>query len=459
MTHTGFRWRRIALRITSALLIILAALASVLYAKSEQIVLSAEAYVFGYPLVMMDLTRQSALRTLGPENQLRRVRQFPDARFREVVRPNVDTLYTTAFIDLAKGPWVFSMPGPRERYEVMAFMDGWTDVFAAPGSRLPGNPAGLYLLTDAHWQGAPPAGMSVLRSATRMAWLIGRTQTQGAQDYPLVHALQDSLQLVHLNDWQRGVRQGRNDAWQAQTTTAVPIEQMRQMSAEQFFRQLALLMQDNPPLPRDAPMLRKMARLGLTPGQPLEWGWSELWAARLGRWIADMAIARELGKPRDLVQGWQTPPAILGNYGTAYNIRAVVAMVGLGANLPADALYPQARVDSQGRPLQGAHRYRMHFAPGQWPPVKAFWSLTAYGRDDFLLDTSRHAIGSRDPLVANADGSLDLWIQAEPPEAARQANWLPVRAGQDFLLNARLYWPQEQALQGAWHLPGIERLD
>ena len=459
MTRTPFRWRRIALRSTLALLIALAALASALYAKSEQIVLSAEAYVFGYPLVMMDLTRQSALSTIGPENQLRRVRQFPDARFREVVRPNVDTLYTTAFIDLAQGPWVFSMPGPRERYEVMAFLDGWTDVFAAPGTRIPGNGKGLYLLAGAQWQGQVPEDMTVLRSPTRMAWLIGRTQTNGEQDYPRVHALQDSLQLVQLSDWQRGLRQGRESTWQAQKASSAPIEQMKQMPTEAFFRQLAQLMQDNPPSARDEPMLRKMSRLGLAPGQSPTWGLSDRWAARLGRWIADVTIARELGKPRDLVQGWQTPPAILGDYGTAYNIRAVVAMVGLGANLPADAIYPQARVDSQGRPLQGSQRYRLHFAAGQWPPVKAFWSVTAYGRDDFLLDTPRHALGSRDPLVANADGSLDLWIQADPPEPARQANWLPVRAGRDFLLNARLYWPQEQALKGAWHMPGVERLD
>ena len=459
MTSTPSRWRRIALRTVTGLLIALAALASLLYAKSEQIVLSAEAYVFGYPLVMMDLTRQSAQRSIGPENQLRRVRQFPDARFREVVRPNVDTLYTTTFIDLAQGPWVFSMPAPRDRYEVMAFLDGWTDVFAAPGTRWADNPAGLYLLVGAQWQGVAPPGMQVLRSPTRMAWLIGRTQTLGPQDYAHVHALQDSLQLVHLEDWLRGMRQGRQQPWQATTPAAAPIEQMKQMPTGQFFHELARLMQDNPPATRDGPMLRKMARIGLAPGQPPAWGLSDLWAAGLGRWIADFTIARELGKPRDLVQGWQTPPAILGDYGTAYNIRAVVAMVGLGANLPADAMYPQARVDTQGRPLQGAHRYRLHFAAGQWPPVKAFWSITAYGTDDFLLDTPRHALGSRDPLVANADGSLDLWVQADPPEPSRQANWLPVRAGQDFLLNARLYWPKEQALQGLWRMPGLERLD
>jgi len=124
-------------------------------------------------------------------------------------------------------------------------------------------------------------------------------------------------------------------------------------------------------------------------------------------------------------------------------------------------MYPNAQVDSEGRPLDGSRRYRLHFAAGQLPPVKAFWSVTAYGADDFLIDNAlgRHALGDRDPLVLNADGSLDLWIQADTPPAERQANWLPVKAGAPFLLNARLYWPLPEALDGRWGMPAIERLD
>jgi hypothetical protein len=172
-------------------------------------------------------------------------------------------------------------------------------------------------------------------------------------------------------------------------------------------------------------------------------------------------VARELKQSREAVHGWSTPPAVLGDYGTHYNLRAVVAMVGLGANLPADATYPNTRVDGEGRPLHGSHRYRLHFAKGALPPVKAFWSVTAYGADDFLIANplNRHALGDRDPLVFNADGSLDLWVQAEPPPAERRANWLPVKDGEPFLLNARLYWPEAEALDGRWHMPPLQRLD
>ena len=196
---------------------------------------------------------------------------------------------------------------------------------------------------------------------------------------------------------------------------------MQALGTADFFTRLARLMVDNPPAPADAPMLAKLARIGVAPGRPPDWGPLERGAVSLGRWIAERRVRRELTQPRDLVHGWSTPPAMLGDYGTHYNIRAVVAMVGLGANLPADATYPNVRVDAAGQPLHGSHRYRLHFAPGQLPPVHAFWSVTAYGADDFLIDNplGRHALGDRDPLVFNADGSLDLWVQADAASRRR----------------------------------------
>jgi hypothetical protein len=164
--------------------------------------------------------------------------------------------------------------------------------------------------------------------------------------------------------------------------------------------------------------------------------------------------------PQDGV--WSSPPLNLGRYGSDYNTRAAVAMVGLGANLPEDALYPNTAVDQQGRPLNGQHRYRLHFAANALPPVKAFWSITAYGADEFLIDNplQRFALGDRDPLVFNADGSLDIWIQASTPDQKEAAtNWLPVQKDSAFLLNARLYWPEAKALNGQWKMPVLERLN
>ena len=467
-TRRRWRPRRMLLSLLVAVLIAIALIAAGLYAKAEQIVLGAEAYIYGYPLVIMDVTRANAALTLGPENELHRVRRFPDAGFKDVVRPNVDTLYTNAFIDMAQGPWVFEMAANAQRYEVMPFMDAWTNIFAALGTRSGGTAGGRYLLAGRDWQGEVPAGLKLLRAPTRIVWLIGRTQTHGVADYAQVHRLQDGINLRSLADWKADLQADRSPAaaaWQpvakAATQPLPPVQQLKAMASEEFFKRLALLLVDNPPAEADGPMVLKLARLGLGPGRLPDWGWADRRAVGLGRWIADWKVARELKQPRDLLRGWATPPAMLGHYGTFYNTRAVVAMVGLGANLPADAMYPNTRIDDRGSALDGSHRYRLHFKAGELPPVHAFWSVTAYGADDFLIDNplQRHALGDRDPLKLNADGSLDLWVQAAPPPPDKLGNWLPVKAGAPFLLNARLYWPKPAALNGDWGMPVVERVD
>ncbi len=446
-----------------ALLALVLLTAALLASQRSQILAAAEAYLYGYPLVITDVTRAHAALTVGPPNQLRRVRQFPDAHFKGVVRPNVDTLYTTAFIDMDQGPWVFEMAANAQRYEVMAFMDAWTHVFAAPGTRVSGTGGERFLLAGPRWQGALPPGLRLLRSPTRIVWLIGRTQTNGPADYPLVHRLQDGVTLRRLNGAATAESEPEPDhARQASAAAAPPpLQQMQAMSTEAFFTRLAALLVDNPPAAADAPLLAKLADLGIAPGQPLRWGRLQRWCFSLGRWAADFKVGRELKQPRRLVRGWSTPPMNLGAYGTDYATRAVVAMIGLGANLPADAMYPNAQVDAEGKTLQGSHRYRLHFKAGELPPVNAFWSVTAYGGDDYLIDNplQRYALGDRDPLTRNADGSLDLWIQAEAPPADKLSNWLPVRAGKPFLLNARLYWPRPEALTGAWGMPAVERVE
>lgn len=440
------------------------------YSKADWIVLGVEGYVFGYPLVIMDITRENAVKTHGSPPQLQRIRRFPDAQFKDVVRPNVDTLYSTAFLDLSAGPWVFEMPPNAERYEVMPFMDAWTNVFATLGTRSTGTQGGRYLIAGPHWQGSTPTGMTRLQSPTSMVWLIGRTQTQGEADYPVVHRLQDGLVLHPLNPVTTPNKPATTPpafppASQPASPTAspplAPIAQMQALGTRAFFERLAALMINNPPSSADAAMLGKLARIGIAPGQPVKWNAVDNMAISAGRWMADFKIAQELKKPRDLVRGWSTPPRILGQFGTQYNIRAVVAMVGLGANLPEDAMYPSTKVDAQGRALNGNHAYRIHFAADQIPPVNAFWSVTAYGADNFLIANAenKHAVGSLSSLTPNADGSIDILIQALPPAKDMNNNWLPVKPGEDFLLNARLYWPQPQALDGRWGMPFVERLN
>jgi hypothetical protein len=449
-------------RILLVLLGTLVAAAALLLLVKDKIMLGAEAYLYGYPLVMMETTRVHSGQFIGPENQLRSVRQFPDASFKDVVRPNVDTLYTTAFISMKEGPWVFEMPANAARYELMPFMDAWTHVFASPGTRTSGPRDATFLLVGPNWQGEVPQGMSLLKSPTDMVWLIGRTQTNGVADFATVHRLQDRLQLKKFHASSSLATSPASQAWQRSTSPSVPpIVQMRNMRTSDFLARLMALMVANPPYADDAPMLKRLADVQLVPGQAVNLNGLNTVCFAMGRWLADYKV-RKVVSVKSTDGTWATPPLNLGAYGTDYNTRAAVAMVGLGANLPQDALYPNTSTDQQGKPLTGDQRYRLHFKAHQLPPVKAFWSITAYGEDDFLIDNplQRYALGDRDALRFNADGSLDIWIQAQEPEAAAQrSNWLPVKAHAPFVLNARLYWPRDEALQGAWKMPGVERLN
>jgi hypothetical protein len=433
-----------------------------LYALKDKIMLGAEAYVYGYPLVIMDITRAQSAINIGPENALRRVRQFPDANFKDVVRPNVDTLYTTAFLSMKKGPWLFEMPVQSERYELMPFMDAWTNVFASPGTRTRTGNAALYLLAGPDWQGTVPENMTLLRSPTDMVWLIGRTQTNGAADFETVHRIQDGLKLKAFKSSENAI--AANPAEKPINVSAPglpPVAQIKALSTPVFFERLFQLMVDNPAAPEDAPLLKRLALEGLEPGQTVKLSAINGLGFSVGRWLADLKIKRTLND-RDKEGSWRTPPLNLGKYGTDYNTRAVVAMVGLGANLPEDAIYPNTASDQQGRALNGKHAYRIHFDAKQLPPVKAFWSITAYGADEFLIDNPLHrfALGDRDDLHYNSDGSLDIWIQAEAPaNPDMKNNWLPVKANAPFLLNARLYWPKEDALNLKWQMPPVQRLD
>jgi hypothetical protein len=187
-------------------------------------------------------------------------------------------------------------------------------------------------------------------------------------------------------------------------------------------------------------------------------------------WIARRAAARGVAVARQRLadaanglapgpNGWRVAREGLGDYGTNYALRAGVAMVGLGANRAEDAIYPNTETDAEGRPLSGDHTYRIRFAPGETPPAAAFWSITAYDPQGFLLDTPRHALGDRDALVFGSDGSLEIVIGAQPPTSAEAVNFLPVTPGQDFALTARLYDPEPEALNGSWTMPPVERID
>jgi hypothetical protein len=431
--------------------------------------LAADAYVYGYPLVLLDVTRQLGTNVPKPEenaapmNQLGHKRKFPDDTFTTVVSPNADTLYSFAFLDLSKEPMVLSVPEMGKRYYLMEMLDAWTNVFSCPGTRTTGNGKGEFAVTGPRWAGQLPKGVKQIKSPTNTVWLIGRTQTNGKEDYEAVHAIQDKYKLTPLSAFGKAYTPPDSvPVSQGVDLKKPPVEQVAKMDASTFFSRLNALLQDNPPTAADAEAVNRFAAIGVVPGGTFDLKALDAAIVRSLERGAREGLSRIMGeakKPQGkIVNGWEVMTNV-GSYGTDYLWRAVIALVGLGANLPEDAIYPRATRDIDGKPLMGTKGYVVEFDKGQLPPVNAFWSITMYNSEQFFVKNpiQRFAIGDRDKLKMNDDGSLTIYVQNESPGKDKESNWLPAPTD-SFNLFMRLYWPKEEIVEGTWKMPTVKRI-
>ncbi|MBN1381321.1 MAG: DUF1254 domain-containing protein [Deltaproteobacteria bacterium] len=434
---------------------------------------AVKAYLFGYPLVLMDVTREVQTDPQSGRalvNQFFHNQLFPDHTYREVVRVNNDTLYSNAWIDLSSEPLVLSVPYMSDRYYVMPFMDAWTNVFAMIGKRTVGSGPGDFMLAGPDWNGENPAEVKVIQAPTNMCWLIGRIQVNGQSDALNVGELQQQLKLTPLSRWESrtanpGSRENRKDP---KGVSADPMAIVEKMSAGVFFARLSRLMGEQPAAAADVPMLDLLRAFGIESGKPfnidkpaidlLEEGVTE--ACRMLQ-----ALSEAGGKGQRFDNNWGLSRAGMGVYGTNYRKRAFVALVGLGALPAEEAAYATARKDQDDRMLNGSQCYRIHFDADNMPPEDAFWSLTLYDKKGFLADNPirrytvgmyRYTVGDRNTLVYNEDGSLDIFIQHDRP-ARGESNWLPSCEGL-FELTLRLYMPKASFLDGTWKPPFVERI-
>ena len=435
----------------------------------EDFWLATDAYIYGYPLVTMEMTRRVITNVARPEGtkapmgQIIKLREYPDATFRDVTAPNADTLYTTAFLDVGKEPWVLSLPDMKDRYALFPMLDGWTTVFEVPGKRTTGTAAQTYAITGPGWKGTLPEGVHEYKSPTSLVWLLGRIYCTGTpEDYAAVHALQDECKLVPLSAYGKEYTppEGKVDP-SIDMKTAVR-DQVNRMDAVEYFTLLAQLMKTNPPAAADAPAVERFARIGLVPGKDFDA--SKLDADFVKR-VPEVGFDRIMAqfKLNDEVKdinGWGFTTKT-GIYGTDYPMRALVTAIGLGANRPQDAVYPTSLKDARRDAYDGANKYVMRFPKGELPPVQGFWSLTMYNEKYFFVENpiNRYSISARQDLKANADGSTDLYIQKDSPGPDKESNWLPAPEGK-FVLMLRLYWPNEHnpsILNGSWKIPAVTK--
>ncbi|MBX3317188.1 MAG: DUF1254 domain-containing protein [Phycisphaeraceae bacterium] len=435
---------------------------------AEALAIATEAYHYFYPLISMDVTRRQLTNIeagkmpgRGPANTFSHMRAFPTAEFKEVVRPNFDTLYSSAWLDLTAEPIVISVPHTAGRYYLLPMLDMWSDVFAVPGKRTSGTDAGSFVIVGPGWSGTIPARLERIDAPTSHVWVIGRTQTNGPADYANVHKVQDGFTITTLSNW---------PAKTAYTPPPVAIDptvdmktppkvQVDTMKGEAYFAYAADLLTSNPPHITDWSIVARMRRIGIVPGQSFDS--SSVDPAILDRAVAaaQRTMAEKVATLARIQNGWQMNTDSMGVYGNFYLKRAIVAAVGLGANQPEDAIYPLCVADADGKPLVAENNYVIHFEKDQLPPVDAFWSITMYDASGFQVANpiNRFAIGDRDALKRNADGSIDIYIQNASPGPDKESNWLPAAASGPIGVTMRLYAPRAEALDGRWAPPAVRR--
>ncbi len=439
--------------------------------------IATDAYLYLYPLVIMDLTRKQMVNmpagsTLGgPPNTFNNVQNYPDPNVKVVVRPNFDTLYSSAWLDLTTEPVVISVPDTQGRFYLLPMMDMWTDVFASPGWRTTGTQAGHFLIAPEGWRPdlrerfaeefkLPPTTQRI-NAPTPYVWIIGRTKTDGPADYGAVHKIQAGLKITPLSQWGGTQKSLQYKADPSADLTTPPKTQIDTMRAGPFFAYAAELLKANPPHATDQAIVDRMKRLGFYAGRSFDVDKADLVvksAIEAAPQKAQALMAEMLPSMGRAENGWTINTETMGVYGNSYLKRAMVAQQGLGAIAPEDAVYPFNQGDQTGRPLEGGSKYTLRFGRSDLPPAGAFWSITLYDEQGFPVanDMNRYALSSWMPFQTGSDGSLTLYIQNENPGQDKEANWLPAPKG-PFNITMRLYAPKQDVLTGKWNPPAITR--
>lgn len=433
--------------------------------------IAKEAYIYGFPMVDNYRIQHSYFVDKGgPEYKAPWNVIFNNARVytpddTAIQTPNSDTPYSYVGADLWAEPLVITVPEVEEgRYYSLQFIDMYTFNFAYVGSRATGNGAGSFLLAGPNWQGEKPAGVKeVIRSETQFAFVLYRTQLFDPDDIGNVERIQAGYKVEPLSAFLGQPA----PAASAGVDFLKPLTPDEQKTSPEFFDVLNFILQFCPVNPAETEMRARFARIGIEGGKTfdaaalspemraaVEGGMADAWAT-----FAEFKKTElDTGK-KTSADGFGTRAHLNGNYLD----RMSGAVLGIYGNSKDEAMYPAYFTDAAQQPMTGANRYTLRFAPDGLPPVNAFWSLTMYKLPESLLSANRlnrYLINSPmlPGLKKDADGGLTLHIQNESPGADKEANWLPAPEG-PFFMAMRLYWPKEEALDGTWKAPPLERVN
>ena len=435
------------------------------------------AYIWGYPLVRNEQTKNYATNPLapagipgnGPINGLYPATKLVNSSITIIVSPNVDTLYSPGYLQLDNEPIVLTVPPGIKRYHVVQMMDAYTNVFGYVGTRTTDEKGGTYLITGPNWQGQVPSGMTEIKAPTNLAWIIARILVQGPDDVNNVVPILKQITTKPLSQIQSSLSSTSFPSTTNTTTTSASTQGTvpKKPTAEdvpklgiKVFDEISLYMKDNMPPSNESNLLQKFATIGVGPGKiPSVEVKNTTILNALNTSIpeAEKLITARTINTAESPNGWKYDMNV-GDFGTDYLLRAATAKTIIGANVAEEALYPTASTDTQSNPLNGTNNYVIHFNAGQLPPVKGFWSVTAYNKDKFLVDNpiNRYNLGNMTKsLKYGNDGSLDIYVQNTSPGTDKESNWLPIPAD-TFSLTLRFYIPEEPILNEKYQYPTLQ---
>jgi len=437
--------------------------------------IAEQGFIYGLPLVMNYAVMQefavdkNSGQFKAPFNEINNMHHVATPEDTAVITPNSDTPYSISWLDLRAEPVVISVPAiEKERYYSVQLIDGNTYNFGYIGSRATGTEAGDYLAVGPDWKGEKPAGIKdVFVSTTPFVFALLRTQLFNPEDMPNVEKFQAGYKVQPLSAF-----------LQQPAPPAVPtIEFVPATTAgikDNFFQYLDAALEFVPETARDKEARAQLARIGVGPGKTFDFKELSLEHKAeilVGMKQGDDKVTKWLASGNKVINGWNVG-SFFGDeafYNGDWLMRAGAAKGGLYGNDAVEAMYPYTRVDATGETLDSSkNNYTITFAPGQLPPVNAFWSVTMYdGKSQFLIKNpiNRYLINS--PMLSGMkkgdDGSLTLYIQKDSPGADKDANWLPAPNDTIYLV-MRLYWPKTEAPsilpagEGTWQPPGIKKV-
>jgi hypothetical protein len=432
--------------------------------------IAKEAYIYGFPMVdsyriqYTYFVDRDAAEFKAPWNQIRNIPRVYTPEDRAVQTPNSDTPYSMLGMDLRTEPMVLTVPAiDKERYYSIQLVDAYTHNFDYIGSRATGNDGGTFLIAGPGWKGETPKGVTkVIRSETELMFAAYRTQLFNPGDLENVKKVQSGYKAEPLSAFLGQPAPPAAPAIQF----IKPLTPETQKTSPEFFNILNFVLQFCPTHPSETELMARFARIGVGAGKTFDAGKlspeirTAIEQGMADAWV-DLANLMKRIDAKEVTSGdmFGTREYLKNNY----LYRMAAAVLGIFGNSKSEAMYPIYAVDSDGQKLDAtAHRYTLRFAPGQFPPVNAFWSLTMYDLPASLLvanPLNRYLLNSTmlSQFKRDKDGGVTLIIQNQSPGKDRQANWLPAPKG-PFFMAMRLYWPKDEALEGKWTPPALMRV-